>query len=169
MPGVMQIRRITVCALLLMLGFLGSAAYASDEEQPRPYPRHHLAFFVGGNYERDDKGHEEDGYVLGFVYELQFREKWGIGAAIEELYRSDNHRRARAYAIPVSYHANEKWRFFAGPGLETGHEDKFFVRVGVSREFELNERWAVSPEFLVDFIESGAQTYALGFSIGYIF
>jgi hypothetical protein len=168
MPGVMQIRRTTVYAFLLMLGFFASAAFANDEEQPRPYPHHHLSFFVGGNYERDSEGHEEDGYALGFIYEYRFQEKWGIGAAIEELY-SDNHRRARAYAIPVSYHLNEKWRFFAGPGAETGDEDSFFMRVGVSREFEINERWAASPEFLVDFIESGARTYALGIAIGYVF
>ncbi len=168
MPGVMQTRRTTVCAILLMLGFFASAAYASDEEQHRPYPHHHLSFFVGGNYERDSEGHEENGHALGVIYEYQFREKWGIGAAIEELY-SDNHRRARAYAIPVSYHLNEKWRFFAGPGAETGDEDNFFVRVGVSREFEFSERWTASPEFLVDFIESGAKTYVLGFAIGYVF
>ena len=168
MPGVMQIRRTTVCAILLMLGFFASAAYANEEEQPRPFPHHYLAFFAGGNYERDSDGHAEDGPVLGFVYEYRFQEKWGIGAAIEELY-SDSHRRVRGFAIPVSYHANEKWRFFAGPGVETGEEDNFFVRVGVSREFEINERWSASPEFMVDFIERGAKTYVLGIGIGYIF
>ena len=82
---------------------------------------------------------------------------------------SDSHRRVRGFAIPVSYHANEKWRFFAGPGVETGDEDSFFVRVGVSREFEINERWSASPEFVVDFIESGAKTYVLGVAIGCVF
>jgi len=164
----MRIRRAVVYAMLLMLGFFGSSAYASDEEQHHDYPRHHLSFFVGGNYERDDNGHEENGHALGVIYELRFREKWGIGAAIEELY-SDNHHRARALAIPVSYHKNEKWRFFAGPGHETGHEDNFFMRVGISREFELNQRWTTSPEFLVDFIEGGARTFVLGISVGYAF
>ena len=168
MPGVMQFRQTTVCAILLMLGFFASSAYANEEEQPRPYPRHHLAFFAGGNYERDSDGHSENGPVLGIVYEYRFQEKWGIGASIEELY-SDSHRRARGFSIPVSYHASEKWRFFAGPGAETGEEDNFFLRVGVSREFEISERWAASPEFVVDFIEGGAKTYVLGVGIGYVF
>lgn len=72
-------------------------------------------------------------------------------------------------AIPVSYHMNEKWRFFAGPGLESGDAEKFFMRVGISREFELSDRWSASPEFVVDFIEGGAQTYLLGIAIGYGF
>jgi hypothetical protein len=168
MPGVMQITRTSVCAILLMLGFFASAAFAGEDEQPRPFPHHHLAFFAGGGFERDDKGHEEEGYALGVIYELRFREKWGIGASIEQL-NGDNQRRGQAYSIPVSYHVNEKWRFFAGPGLESGDEDNFFMRAGISREFELNQRWTASPEFVVDFIENGAQTYLLGISIGYIF
>jgi len=168
MPGVMQIRRTSVCAILLMLGFVGSATYAGEEEQQRPFPHHALAVFVGGNYERDDQGHEENGHALGIIYQFRFREKWGIGAAIEQLY-SDNHRRAHAFAIPVSYHVNEKWRFFAGPGLETGQEDNYFLRAGISREFELDEHWSAAPEFVVDFIEGGARTYVLGIAIGYIF
>jgi len=168
MPRVMRFSNTKVGAVLLMLGFFGSAANASDEEQRHEYPHHHLAFFVGGGFERDSHGHEENGYALGVVYELKFQEKWGIGAALEELSGDDIHR-SWAAAIPLSYHPNEKWRFFAGPGLETGKKDKFLMRVGMGYEFSLNERWSASPEFLVDLVEGGAKTYLLGIAIGYGF
>jgi hypothetical protein len=168
MHDVMQTRRTTVYAILLMLGFFGSAASASDEEQHHEYPHHHLALFAGGGFERDSHGHEENGYSLGVVYELKFREKWGIGAAVEELSGDDTHR-SWAVAIPLSYHPNEKWRFFAGPGLETGEKDKFLMRVGIGYEYSLNERWSASPEFVIDFVEGGAKTYLLGIAIGYGF
>lgn len=163
-----QFSKIKTGAVLLMLGLFGSAAHATEEEQHHEFPHHHLAVFVGGGFERDDSGHQENGRAIGVVYEVQFREKWGIGAAIEELSGDDFHR-SWALAIPLSYHPNERWRFFAGPGLETGEKDKFLMRAGIGYEFSLSERWTASPEFLVDFVEGGAKTYLLGVAIGYGF
>ena len=168
MPGMNQFSSSKVGAALLMLGFFGFAATANGEEQHHEYPHHHLAFFAGAGLERDSHGHEEKGYALGVEYELKFREKWGIGAAIENLSGDDLHR-SRAVAVPLSYHPNEKWRFFAGPGFETGKKDKFLMRVGIGYEFLLNERWSASPEFLIDSVEGGAKTYLLGIAIGYGF
>lgn len=168
MPGMMQFSNCKVGAVLFMLGFLGSAANASDEEQHHEYPHHHLALFAGGGFERDKQGHQENGFALGVTYELQFREKWGVGAAVEEL-SGDGFNRSWAVAFPVSYHPNENWRFFAGPGLETGKKDKFLMRVGVGYEISIGDRWSASPEVLVDFLENGAKTYLVGIAIGYGF
>jgi len=158
----------SVVVLTIMLGFVSAWAVAEEETGHHLYPHQHLAFFAGGGFERDSHSHEENGFSLGVIYELQFREKWGIGAAVEELSGDDLHR-SWAVAIPLNYHPNEKWRFFAGPGFETGEKDKFLIRVGIAYEYSLNDRWSASPEFLVDFIEGGAKTYVLGIAIGYGF
>lgn len=60
--------------------------------------------------------------------------------------------------------------FFSGPGFESHSEkDKFLMRFGVAYEISLNERWSVSPEILIDFIEGGAKTYVLGMAAVYGF
>ena len=155
--------------VLIALGLPGSVAVASEESGHHKLPHHNMALFVGGGLERDDHGHEEDGTALGIKYDMQFHEKWSIGAAIERLSGSGQHRSWVA-VVPVSVHATEKWRIFAGPGFESNEvKDKFLMRVGLAYEYSIHERWSVSPEVMVDFIEGGAKTYVLGFAVGYGF
>jgi hypothetical protein len=163
-----SLKRQIFFVLTIMLCFISPWAVAEEGTGHHLNSHRHVAVFAGGGFERDSQGHEENGYALGVVYELQFREKWGIGAAVEYLFGDGSHR-SWAAAIPLSYHPTEKWRFFAGPGLETGDKDKFLMRVGTAYEYSLNSRWSVSPEFMADFVESGAQTYLLGIAIGYGF
>jgi len=165
----MQIKQAEFFAVLLMLGLFGSTAYASDEEQHHEFPHHHLALFAGFGFEQDGSGHEENGSALGLEYELQFHEKWGIGVDVEHLSGSGTHR-SSVIVIPLNFHPNEKWRFFAGPGIESHDpKNKNLVRVGVAYEYSFHQRWSASPEILVDFIEGGATTYVLGIAIGYGF
>jgi len=154
-----------------MLGFVSPVAYSSDEVGHHEYPHHHLALFAGGGFERDENSHEENGYALGLKYEMQFGEKWGAGLDVEYLGGDSTHR-SWATAIPLSYHLNESWRLFAGPGVELDNEkenDKFLMRVGASYEISIHQRWSLSPEFVVDFVEGGAKTYVLGIAVGYGF
>ncbi len=155
---------------LLLIGstiFLLSGVAIADQSEH--HPRHHLAIFVGGGFERDKMGHEENGFALGIKYDLQFSEKWGAGLDVEYLSGSGTHRSWVA-AVPLSYHPHEKWRLFAGPGMEFGSkEDKYLMRVGIAYEIPFHQYWTASPEILVDFIEGGAKTYVLGFSVGYGF
>ncbi len=155
---------------LLLIGstiFLLSGVANADQSEH--HPRHHLAIFVGGGFERGDNGHEENGAALGLKYEIKLNEKWGVGAAVERLYGSDQHR-SWAAVIPVSFYVTESWRLFAGPGFESHSEkNKFLLRVGIAYEIPFHQYWTASPEILVDFIEGGAKTYVLGFSVGYGF
>lgn len=152
-----------------MLGSVCSMADANDEVEHHKDPHHHLALFAGGGFERDKMGHAENGSALGLEYEIQFAEKWGVGLDLEYLSGSGTNRSWVA-VIPLSYHPSEKWRVFAGPGTEfDSKEDKFLMRVGVAYEIPVHQRWSASPEILVDFIEGGAKTYVLGFSVGYGF
>ena len=158
-----------VGVVLIALSFLSSVAIASEDDGHHKLPHHHLALFAGGGFERDDHGHEEDGTALGVKYDIQFHEKWSIGAAVERLYGGGQHRSWVA-VIPVSFHATENWRLFAGPGFESNEKkDKYLVRAGLAYEFSFHEHWSVSPEVMVDFIEGGAKTYVLGIAVGYGF
>ena len=74
-------------------------------------------------------------------------DKWSVGA-------------------PLLVHPYRGWRLALAPGVEhRGGEDAFLFRTGVAYEVELAERWALIPEFNVDFID-GQQSYVLGASVG---
>lgn len=157
--------------LIVLLCIFQSAASANADAKSGHHelPHHHVALFAGAGLERDDHGHEEDGTALGIKYDIQFHEKWSIGVAIERLYGSGQHRSWVA-VVPVSFHATEAWRIFAGPGFESNEvKDTYLIRVGLAYEFSINGRWSVSPEVMVDFIEGGAKTYVMGIALGYGF
>lgn len=150
----------------VMLSFAASDASA-DKEVTHEYPHHHVALFVGYGMEKDKNNHEESGSAIGLEYEIQFSHKWGVGFDYEKLSGSDTHRSSVA-VVPLSYHPNEKWRLFAGPGKEFGDkEDKLLARFGAAYEIPFLERWTASPEFLVDFVEGGATTIVFGIAVGY--
>jgi hypothetical protein len=168
MPGMSKKWPIMVVSTI-MLGFAFSSASSNEEVAHHKFPHHHLALFVGGGFERDKKDHEESGTALGLEYEVQFSDRWGVGVDVESLSGSGTHR-SSVMAVPVSYHPNEKWRLFAGPGMEFGDKhDKFLARFGIGYEIPFQERWTASPEFMVDFVEGGATTYVLGIAIGFGF
>lgn len=151
----------------VMLSVASPAAFA-EEAGHHALPHHHLAGFVGYGIERDSHNHGENGGALGLEYEVQFSESWGLGLDVEKLF-GDTHRSWVA-VIPLSFHANERWRFFGGPGWEFGDDHtKNLLRLGVAYEIPLQQRWTVSPEFLVDFLEGGANTYVFGIAIGHGF
>jgi hypothetical protein len=156
--------------LTILLSLVCCRTVASQESGHHQFPHHHVAVFAGAGLERDGD-HEENGSALGLEYEVQWNEHWGVGVDAEKLFGDDQHRSWVA-VIPVSFHATENWRLFAGPGLEFGSEkekDKYLLRFGIAYEIEINERWSASPEILVDFIEGGAKTYVLGIAVGYGF
>jgi hypothetical protein len=165
----MRKKRPIIVVTIIMLGFVVGSVACAQEEAEQQDSLHKLALFAGGGFERDKHGHEENGAAVGVIYELEFSEKWGAGVALEYL-SGGGTQRSWVVAVPVSYHVTPKWRLFAGPGMEfASKHDKYLMRVGVAYEIPFNERWTASPEFIVDFIESGATTYLLGFSLGYGF
>jgi hypothetical protein len=169
MPGMRTIRQMIVVLASMPGFFVWTAAFANDEAEHHEYPHHHVALFAGGGFERDKNDHEENGTAVALIYEMQFSDRWGVGLAVEAL-SGDGTKRSSVLAVPVSYHPNEKWRLFAGPGMEFGDEhDKFLARIGVSYEIPFHDRWSASPEFVVDFVEGGATTYILGVAIGFGF
>ena len=169
MPGMRTIRQAIVVLVSMPGFFVWSAAFANDEAEHPVTSEHQLALFIGGGVEREHGGHEENGTAVGIKYDLELSHKWGAGVDIEYLSGTSTNR-AWVVAVPVSYHPNEKWRVFAGPGRELkGKKDRYLLRAGLGFRINLRQHWSLSPEFVVDFSESGAKTYVLGMSIGYGF
>jgi hypothetical protein len=156
-------KMVIVTALLSITGIV-----KANENESGHLPRHHLAVFAGGGVEKEH-GHSEAGSALGVKYDFQFHKMWSIGVAVEKLFGSGTER-SLVVAIPVSFHPNENWRLFFGPGYEFhDKKDKALIRVGVAYEWELKNGWSLSPEVMVDFLEGGAKTYLAGLAIGHQF
>ena len=161
-------RKFAVGAVAVLLGFAASNSLANEDSGHHELPHNHIAMFAGVGFENDGNNHEESGSALGLEYELQYHEKWGIGFDIEKLY-GDDLNRSWVAVFPISYHPNDQWRFFSGPGMESGEHDKFLVRFGAGYEIPFAGKWIASPEFLFDMLEGGAVTVVLGVSVGFGF
>ena len=160
-----MIRVGIILAALLCYGPIST--WAADLVQGG-HSRHHVALFLGAGVETKRSGENESAFAIGGEYEYRFREKWGIGAAVEGLGRDTI--RDGVFVVPISFHPSGGWRLFAGPGVEfTEHEDKPLVRVGAGYTFHLDGHWSISPEIVGDLISGGAQTWLVGVAIGYGF
>ena len=168
MQGNLPVRRFAFGVVAALFGLASSNVLADEDSGHHELPHNHIALYAGVGFENDGKNHEESGSALGLQYELQYHEKWGIGFDIEKLY-GDDMNRSWVAAFPFSYHPNDQWRFFSGPGVESGEHDKFLMRFGVAYEIPFAGKWIASPGFVLDIIEGGAVTAILGVSIGFGF
>ena len=172
--------RLTACAIVVFFAGLlaGGTVRASEAHDSHAESEqhgadgghgsnHHLAFLIGLAYEETADGHHEDGNLLGVEYLYHLSPRWAIGAAVESEAFGDKHERNGIIALPVS-HFRGNWRLFAGPGLELRREEKteFMFRLGVGYNFHLNKRMTLSPEAMVDFVETGTNVYVVALAFG---
>ena len=157
---------------LLVLG----AVYCLNshaEEGGRHLPHNHIAVIAGVAYEETADGHNEDGHLAGIAYVRQVSKHWGWGVSFEqEAFGENDQKRHGVLSIPVIYFATERWRLFAGPGIEfreQGDPDKPMFRLGTGYEFPLGGHFTLSPEAAVDFIAGGTNVYVIALSVGYGF
>lgn len=155
------VKKFTAVSFILTFG-------VANAQETEHFPRHHLGVFAGVGIEKEH-GHSESGYALGLEYEFRFNERWGLGVDLERLF-GDETDRSEVVAVPLSFHPNEHWRLFFGPGYEFhDKKDKFLIRAGVAYEWELKSGWSLSPEIIADFLDGGAKTYVAGIAIGHGF
>ncbi len=142
-----------------------SVSAADDDDG---YPHHHVAFFAGLGVESKEGREDEPGFALGGQYQLRFHKNWGVGGIIE--FMGQDTIRNLVLMFPVSIHPGGHWRLFTGPGVEfTPTKEKFAFRLGVGYEFHLGGHFSLAPEFFVDLIESGENTWIAGVALGYEF
>ena len=145
-----------------------SVVWSAEETGHGKLPHHHLALFAGGGVETESGHSSHAGFALALTYEYRFHENWGIGATVDAL--GQNTSRNSAVAVPVSFHATEHWRLFAGPGIEfVDHKNEFLIRMGVGYEIPLTGNWTLAPEFAADFVEGSKRLFIGGVALGYEF
>ena len=129
---------------------------------------HHLSLFGGYGVETKPGFDDADGFALGVEYELRFHKNWGVGAVVEGLGRDTI--RNVLVVVPVSFHPDDHWRFIIGPGIEfTDKKDKLATRLGVGYNIPIGGPWSLAPEFFLDLIETGENTWIGGVALGYEF
>ena len=154
-------------ALAVLLSVVSTAGAAAEPERTTGGEggRYHLnmmELFLGNTFEDAPDGHES-GFSVGLAYERRISELLGVGGFYED---AAGELDKWSVGAPLLVHPYRGWRLTLAPGVEhRGDEDAFLFRTGVAYEVELAERWALIPEFNVDFVD-GQQSYVLGVSIG---
>jgi hypothetical protein len=162
---------LIVISLAIVASLSGFAHAAEGGEHH--HHKNHLALLVGHAEEEQADGHHESGGMLGVEYIRQIiNEHWRIGVAFEMESFGDNHERFGVLAFPVGYFITPSWRVFVAPGME--FEDAWevedaMIRLGTGYTFELTERFSITPEAQVDFVEGGKQVYVISLAFGLAF
>ena len=122
---------------------------------------HSVAFFMGNTHDGS-----EDGFSVGLDYEYRLSETNGIGGLIEY---ASGELDSWVVAAPLFIYPYKGLRLVVALGFEYGHsETEFLVRTGIAYEFEMGERWTITPKFNVDFVDS-EEKYVYGVAFGYGF
>ena len=82
-------------------------------------------------------------------YEYRLNQLFGIGGIVEY---ASGVLREWVLAVPLFLHPYKGWRFLVAPGVEIPDnegDNEFLFRVGAAYEFEIGEKWAITPEFNV--------------------
>ncbi len=155
---------LVVAVFLVMMPVKIRAEEAErDRKKATPEHRHGVELFLG-NTQDDGK----NGFSIGLTYEYRLSELFGIGGLIEH---AGEDFREWVLAVPFFLHPYKGWRFLVAPGIEIDDEDgdnNFLFRAGAAYEFEIAERWSITPEFNVDFVD-GDEVLVYGLSFGYEF
>ena len=142
-----------VVLILTLAAALALAAPASAAEQT-------LALFTGVT---DDRG--DNAFTLGLDYEYRVSEIFGVGGLVD---LAGGGVRSFVVGAPVYLHPFSGLLLVAAPGIE--HQDdgsnEFLFRLGVGWEFELSERFVLTPIVNVDFVD-GEEIWVYGVALEY--
>ena len=135
----------------------------TTEHESGQYHRNMVELFLGNTYE-DAHDETENGFTVGFTYERRLSGLLGVGGFYEHAAGDFDQ---WSIGVPLIVHPYGGWRLAFAPGLEHREgNDEFLFRTGVAYEFALSERWAMIPEFNVDFVD-GEAAFVFGLSFGF--
>ena len=139
---------------MILLSVVAAGSAAADEQS--------LSLFVGNT---DDRG--EDAFSLGLAYEYRFSELLGVGGFVDH---AGGDVRTGVVGVPVFLHPVAGLLLLAAPGIEHQVDggNEFLFRLGLGWEFELGERWVITPVANVDFVDS-EEVYVYGIEFSYRF
>lgn len=161
--------------LLCCLASPLAAQEAEEEGGDKKERRHSIELFVGGVTETEESA---SGFGIGIEYQRRLSERWSIGIEALELSTTDVSR-DWLVVVPLYFHVTDAFGVKVGPGLEGSKDEpedgeesesstQFAVRFGAGYEFELGERFTLTPEVNLDLI-GGNVTWVYGLSFGYRF
>jgi hypothetical protein len=147
---------------LLLLPAVGARAGDGDEHE---FHRHHVGVFLGAasRPENDHHHSDEHGFAGGIEYEYRFAKAAGVGVLAEA---ATGDLRDVVVVGLVFIHPWRGLQIAAGAGAEiSSHDSEFVTRLGAAYEFEIGERFTISPNFNADLV-NGDPTYVYGITFG---
>jgi hypothetical protein len=169
-----MMRLLPICLVAVSLTLVPAVGRAqeSDGEPEERERRNSVELFVGGVTETEESA---SGFGFGIEYNRRLSRRWSIGVEAIELSTTDVTRNW-LIVFPVYFHLTEGLGVKAGPGLEGSKEKpedggesesttQFALRLGAGYEFELGERFTLTPEINADLI-GGNVTWVYGVSFG---
>jgi hypothetical protein len=156
---------------LLVLSWVAAPLMAQESTEAEQEHRNAVELFIGGVTETDESA---TGLGVGLGYVRHLSTMWGLGVSGE--LSSTDVSRDWVIIIPAYFYPTGGLVLWAGPVIE-GSEDvpedggdserstTLGVRLGTAWEFEVGERFTLSPEVNLDLID-GSVTWVYGLSFG---
>ena len=162
------------CGAALLLIGLAAPLHGQESEGEEEERLNAVELFLGGVTETDDWA---TGFGAGLGYVRHLSTMWGLGVA-GELSTTDVER-AWLVNVPLYFYPAGGLGLKAGPVLEGSDEasedggdteraTNLGARFGAGWEFELGERFTLSPEINLDVVDgSSTWVYGLTFGVGF--
>lgn len=140
-------KSILFCIIILMaLTSSGVCAELESKEHKEKEYRQVIVLFVGNTQDGS-----ENGTSIGFEYVRRINPHFSIGGLGE--YAGGDFD-SWVIGIPFYVRPYAEWFVRLAPGLEfADSETNFLFRIGLGYEFELMQRWILSPEINTDFVD----------------
>ena len=147
-------------------GAVEAAEAGVETQEHHEYHDNIVELFLG--YAQSRGGHKKEGYSVGLGYERRLNQILGIGVFTE--YAAGD-LKEWIVAAPLVLHPYKGLRLMAAPGIDLGREHRskqFLLRFGVAYEFEVAEKWVITPAVNVDLVnDEQVFVYGLGFSFAF--
>jgi len=162
-----MVLKATMCVVFCLIVVTFIAGQALPEESVNTHHEeglensNEMALFLGGSHHED-----ENGFSVGLDYEHRLSPILGIGGLVEY---SAGDFDSWVVAAPLFVHPYKGFRLVFAPGFE--HKEStsdFLFRTGIAYQFEIGNRWSISPEYNVDFVhDETVHVYGVSFGIGF--
>jgi hypothetical protein len=159
--------KATVCVVscLLLIALVSGPALSEESEHGHPEGVHEntndVALFLGNT-----QHHDENGFSVGLDYEHRLNPIAGVGGLVEY---SAGDFDSWIIAASLFVHPYKGFRLILAPGFE--NKDcctNFLFRTGIAYQFEIDNKWSISPEYDIDFVHGeAAHVYGISFGIGF--
>jgi len=158
---VMHKRLISLLFLIAILSTFSVNTTLAEEASEHSYAhKHDGAVFLGNTQDGSNNGSS-----LGVVYHYRFHQNFSIGSFLEYAGGDFEH---WVLGVPLNIYPHKGWILQLAPGIEYEDEDnhsEFLVRTGIGYAFKIDDKYAITPEFNIDFV-NGDTTFVYGVSLG---